>query len=559
MTSAASIKSTTRDVGVIPIIGQTTVAPDYSIYGAFAPGLSSTTILASNGALLIYSMQTFSDLSTLTGTAPTLIYTTVEETESDGHHTVFIGGIWVGPGGRYWGPPGVPKIEIGGWRGPTPFQIKPPCIWPFCSGQVTENGGGGGDPEGDPPDPEEKDDDDDDDEKTETEKDQTKTEEQKSEITEQDTATTPSSIYTSTMSSQISSATSNATITFGDEGYNAGTMDFASAIQASAAVQSRLSLACVPVGPLFAPTDSADLEQFADSTNPADLDQFAGSTDSVDLGEFGDATQSSLWDIVVPTGGTVIPCMQQLLGGGGDGALGALTGASAPTLNAAQISTLSNSSTGSYKKSSTISEVEKDRKDHPSPGRRASRTRYAPTGSAGSSVRSSTTSTRTTMSSKTLASTTSSIKTTTPKPPPPAFTPPPPPPPPRPSLAVLVYRGDYCGDSYAGCEHSVYVYDILPGEWVDYNPCRARSDIKYRLPDSVSSNDASDYDIIFGPFTTHNIENANYLGSNLHVGILSLPHLNVFCKLQPVNAISCADHSHDLSADDYTQIAYCEW
>ena len=133
--------------GITQLTGPITITPDYTITNAFPSGASTTTLSASNGAVLVYSMQTFADLTTLTG-SPILVQTSVTETESDGHHTVSIGGVWVGPGGRYWGPPGLPKVEAPGINLP---KISPPCIWPFCSGLVTDNGGGGGDPGGDPP------------------------------------------------------------------------------------------------------------------------------------------------------------------------------------------------------------------------------------------------------------------------------------------------------------------------------------------------------------------------------------------------------------------------
>ena len=140
-----------RSANVTPISGPLTIAPDYTITDAFQSGLNRTTISASNGAVLVYSMRTFSDLANSTGT-PVLVQTTVSETLASGSHVAFIGGVWVASGGRFWFPPGIPKPESdGGLK--LGFQISPPCIWPFCSGKITSNGGGGGDPEGDPPPP----------------------------------------------------------------------------------------------------------------------------------------------------------------------------------------------------------------------------------------------------------------------------------------------------------------------------------------------------------------------------------------------------------------------
>ena len=133
------------------ISGPVTIAPDYTISNAFRANLSTTTVSASNGAVLIYSMRTFSDLANMTGT-PILIQTTVPETLSNGNRVTYRGGIWIASGGRYWFPPGIPKLESGGDLKPD-IEIKPPCILPFCSGEVIDDGGGGGDPEGDPPPP----------------------------------------------------------------------------------------------------------------------------------------------------------------------------------------------------------------------------------------------------------------------------------------------------------------------------------------------------------------------------------------------------------------------
>lgn len=123
--------------------GPRTIVPDYSITGAFAAGLTTTTLTDSGGGVLIYTMNTFADLATITG-APIIVHTHVIEALSDGSLTTFIGGIIVGPGGRWWGPPGLPKIEIS----PLGLPKIPKCIWPFCPPEIDDNGGGGGDPGG---------------------------------------------------------------------------------------------------------------------------------------------------------------------------------------------------------------------------------------------------------------------------------------------------------------------------------------------------------------------------------------------------------------------------
>jgi len=102
-----------------------------------------TTLSVSGSAAIIYNKETFPGLNTIT--APATIQTQVVETQTDGSSSTFIGGIVVGAGGVYWGPPGLPAIP--------PFPgITPPCIWPFCTGG---GGGGGSNPPGDknPPPP----------------------------------------------------------------------------------------------------------------------------------------------------------------------------------------------------------------------------------------------------------------------------------------------------------------------------------------------------------------------------------------------------------------------
>lgn len=147
----ASLAGVNGSANIPPISGPLTIAPDYTITDAFRANLSSTTISATNGAVLIYSMQTFSDLANKTG-APILLQTTVPETLSNGSHVTYIGGVWVASGGRYWFPPGIPNPENGGGLKPG-IEIRPPCIWPFCSGEISSDGGGGGDPKGIPPPP----------------------------------------------------------------------------------------------------------------------------------------------------------------------------------------------------------------------------------------------------------------------------------------------------------------------------------------------------------------------------------------------------------------------
>ena len=504
--------------GIPQLTGPTTITPDYSIINAFASGVSTTTLSASNGAVLVYGMQTFADLTTLTG-GPILVQTSVTETESDGHHTVFIGGVWVGPGGRYWGPPGLPKLEAPGIHLP---KIRPPCIWPFCSGHVTDNGGGGGDPGGDPPpanDP------DPDDPKTQSEQNESQRNsesEQKTSMastsdinTSQSSAmtsattsqsslsssisttpsissSTPSSMSSSSSSSSSASSSSsdsiNGTISLPDQGYVYTTMELSDAMSWSAAVQSQLIGLVIPTGPLWAPTDSAESAEQAHATDSFSFDialpsgflvaEPSGTSQAVD--ERTSATQSN----TPGTGLSLLPSTPTL---------------TTPTTSSVAVAPSSPASTPAA----------------PSPS---------------------------------------------PSPPPPSPSPPPPPPPPpAPSLAIIIWRQDDCSDLF--CESEARVFDIAAGAQSSVNPCTdGQVDYSYQFP-ADEANDNSNYAISFGKFTTHNIKDVSYTGSNLHVGKLTgtgLPGGSVQCEIPQPVATSCSS-PHDIDADDQTPIAYCAW
>ena len=509
--------------GITQLTGPTTITPDYSITNAFPSGASTTTLSASNGAVLVYSMQAFADLTTLTG-SPISVQTSVTETESDGHHTVFIGGVWVGPGGRYWGPPGLPKVEAPGINLP---KISPPCIWPFCSGRVTDDGGGGGDPGGDPPsayDPNP------DDPKKQSEQNESQrnseseletsmastsdinTSQSSAMTSESDTSSlsslssgtsattsqsslsssvltttsisssTPSSMSTSTIfSSSLSSASSsssysiNGTVTLPDQGYVYTTMELSDAMSWSAAIQSRLVGLVIPTDPLWAPTDSAKSAEQAH------------------------ATDSFSFDIALPSGSLVA------------------------------------------EPSGTIQDVDES----------TSATQSNNPGTGLSLLPSTPTSATPTTSSIAVAPSSSAST--------PAAAAPSSPPPPAPSLAIIVWRQDDCSDIVR--ESEARVFDIAAGAQSAVNPCtNGKVDYSYQFPADVS-NDNSDYTIAFGNFTTHEIEDVSYAGSNLHVGKLTgtgLPGGSVQCEIPQPVATSCSS-SHSLDADDQTPIAYCAW
>lgn len=139
-----TISQTTQPVSISKSASQgastnAAIVPISYVTTAFnSPSQTITTLSISGQAAVVYNKETFPGLSTIT--APTTIQTSVVETEKNGKTSTFIGGIVVGPGGVYWGPPGLPPIP--------PFPgISPPCIWPFCTGG---GGGGGSDPPGDP-------------------------------------------------------------------------------------------------------------------------------------------------------------------------------------------------------------------------------------------------------------------------------------------------------------------------------------------------------------------------------------------------------------------------
>ena len=149
VSTAGSLGTTPQPASIsqTALPGSSTIVPivpvSYVTTAFNNPLQTITTLSVSGQAAIIYSKETFPGLSTIT--APTTIQTSVVETETNGKTSTFVGGIVVGPGGVYWGPPGLPPVP--------PFPaITPPCVWPFCTGG---GGGGGSNPPGDinPPPP----------------------------------------------------------------------------------------------------------------------------------------------------------------------------------------------------------------------------------------------------------------------------------------------------------------------------------------------------------------------------------------------------------------------
>lgn len=119
-TLSASVSSTAAasatSYGAIVPVGYVTTAFNN-------PSQTITTLSVSGSAAIIYSKETFPGLASIT--TPMTVQTSLIETDKNGKTSTFIGAIVVGPGGVYWGPPGLPPIP--------PFPgISPPCIWPFC-------------------------------------------------------------------------------------------------------------------------------------------------------------------------------------------------------------------------------------------------------------------------------------------------------------------------------------------------------------------------------------------------------------------------------------------
>lgn len=113
-----------------------------SVLNAFSGTNAVTSFPVSGGGILQYTRSTFRDLATIT--KQTTITTDVIETRIDGGIFTYHGPIVVGPGGTFWGPPG---INI-----PLPPGGSAPCIWPFCTGGGN-GGGSGGEPGSEPNDP----------------------------------------------------------------------------------------------------------------------------------------------------------------------------------------------------------------------------------------------------------------------------------------------------------------------------------------------------------------------------------------------------------------------
>ena len=92
------------------------------------PSQEMTTLSMSGKSAIIYSKETIAGLSTIT--APTTVQTSVIETEKNGKTSTFIGGIVVGPGGVYWGPPRFPAVGGAGGSDPLGDPDPPPPYSP---------------------------------------------------------------------------------------------------------------------------------------------------------------------------------------------------------------------------------------------------------------------------------------------------------------------------------------------------------------------------------------------------------------------------------------------
>ena len=136
---------------------------------------------------------------------------------------------------------------------------------------------------------------------------------------------------------------------------------------------------------------------------------------------------------------------------------------------------------------------------------------------------------------------------------------------PSPNAAVIIYREDSCDD--ASCSSIAHIYAIMPGNLVNVcsNP-KSIGSINY--PSAVDLDLTKDFDIKSSAFSTGGHTNCVFYGQNLPVPIVGenvgdlecadTPLLSIQCVVPAAQPTSCTS-SHDLYADDWTPIAYCEW
>ena len=134
---------------------------------------------------------------------------------------------------------------------------------------------------------------------------------------------------------------------------------------------------------------------------------------------------------------------------------------------------------------------------------------------------------------------------------------------PSPNAAVIIYREDSCDD--VSCDSTAHIYAIKPGDTVNVcsNP-KSIGSINYPNLDLTK-----DCDLKSSAFSTGGLSNCVFYGQNLplplvgeNVGVLEcadMPPLpSIPCHVPAAQLTSCTS-SHDLDADDWTPIAYCEW
>ncbi|KAL9066905.1 MAG: hypothetical protein Q9161_007237 [Pseudevernia consocians] len=130
---------------------------------------------------------------------------------------------------------------------------------------------------------------------------------------------------------------------------------------------------------------------------------------------------------------------------------------------------------------------------------------------------------------------------------------------PTPNLAIIIIRNDNCDD--VDCFSTGYVYDITPSSRTVPVCSNPHSVDSFSYPYDVL-NQVGNYFIDTGKFTSHGIyTNCEYEGGSDFIGFFSCDQVEpVLCSVPVVTAeqeTSCTS-SHDLDADDWVPIVYCE-
>lgn len=122
-----------------------------------------------------------------------------------------------------------------------------------------------------------------------------------------------------------------------------------------------------------------------------------------------------------------------------------------------------------------------------------------------------------------------------------------------PSNAIIIYRRDVCEEVKGGdgCSSFAMEYNITPGQSV--NTCTLEADYTQDLKEYLAG-DTKDYSISVGPFTSHDLTDCEYAGTNDKVGTVTCSNDFVqTCSLPTsTQAVRCG-----VATD--TPIVYAEW